>query len=429
MGEGTRNQGVLLELAALDKTDTELALRRILQVDADTLKIERVNFWTLESEPLATRCELGYERSSMDYQSGARLLGSDYPVYFRALKEEQLIAAEDARRDPRTSQFANGYLPGHGIGAMLDVPVWVEGRLAGVLCHEHVGPPRRWELSEREFGTAIAQLVATTLEVRERRRAQEALRHVEEKSSRFESSAQSAREQVRARDELFSVAAHELYTPLSALQLAVDALGTGRVTSPADMQKALALISRQVGRMTQLVSNLLDVSRIQAQKIHLSLERTNLRQLVEDLAERFAHVLARANCALELDLEDEVIGTWDKSRLDQVITNLLSNAVKFGKGAPIVIASRLRGRTAEFSVRDRGIGIAPDKLPHIFDRFERAVPAQSYAGLGLGLFIVRAIVEAHGGTVRALSTPGEGTTMTVELPVRAPSADPSPMQS
>ena len=425
MEEG-RYQSVLLELAALDKRDTEQALRRILRLEADALGIERVNFWILENEPLAIRCEQAYERSSQAYESGTRLLGSDYPIYFRALQLEQVIAAEDARRDPRTSEFAVGYLPAFGIGAMLDVPVWVEGRLAGVLCHEHVGPPRKWERSERAFCTAIAQLIATTLEVRERQRAEDALRDVEEKSSRFEASAQSAREQVRVRDELFSVAAHELYTPLSALQLAVDALGTGRITAPADMQKGLALISRQVQRMTQLISNLLDVSRIQAQKIHLSIERVDLRQLVEDVAERFTHVLVEANCTLRIEQKGEIVGSWDKSRLDQVITNLLSNAVKFGRGAPVSISSRIRGSTVELSVRNGGIGIPPESLPHIFDRFERAVPARTYAGLGLGLFIVRAIVEAFGGTVRAQSTPGEGTTMTVELPLRPPHADAQP---
>jgi len=416
VGDG-RYQTVLLELAALDKRDTEQALRLILRLDAEALGIERVNFWTLENEPLAIRCEQAYQRSSQTYGSGARLLGADYPNYFRVLQLEQVIAAEDARRDPRTSEFAVDYLPTFGIGAMLDVPLWVEGRLAGVLCHEHVGPPRRWELAERAFCTAIAQLIATTLEVRERQRAEHALRDVEEKSSLLEASAESAREQVRVRDELFSVAAHELYTPLSALQLAVDALGS-RVNSHADAQKMLGLIGRQVQRMSHLVSELLDVSRIQAQKIQLSLERVDLRQLVEDVAERFTHVLVQANCTLQIEQSGEIVGIWDKSRLDQVITNLLSNAVKFGKHAPVSISSRIRGPTVELSVRDGGIGIPPDNLPRVFDRFERAASAHAYPGLGLGLFIVRAIVEAHGGTVRAQSKPGEGTTMIVELPLR-----------
>jgi signal transduction histidine kinase len=127
--------------------------------------------------------------------------------------------------------------------------------------------------------------------------------------------------------------------------------------------------------------------------------------------------LAQANCTLELDQKVAIVGMWDKSRLDQVITNLLSNAVKFGKNGPISVSSRIRGRKAELRVRDSGIGIPPERLPHIFDRFERAAPSESYAGLGLGLFIVRSIVVAHGGTVVAQSTPGEGTTMTVQLPL------------
>jgi signal transduction histidine kinase len=172
--------------------------------------------------------------------------------------------------------------------------------------------------------------------------------------------------------------------------------------------------------MSQLISNLLDVSRIQAEKIHLATESVDLGHLVKDVAERFVYVLAQAQSPLRIEQEGPVVGSWDKSRLDQVITNLLSNAAKFGKGAPIVVSTFLRGATAELIVRDHGIGIAPEKVPHIFNRFERAVPTESYAGLGLGLFIVRAIVEAHGGSVRAESTLGAGTSMIVELPLRRP---------
>jgi signal transduction histidine kinase len=106
--------------------------------------------------------------------------------------------------------------------------------------------------------------------------------------------------------------------------------------------------------------------------------------------------------------------------LEQVVTNLLSNAIKFGTGHPIDVRIRDVGGAAELTVRDYGIGIDPARLPHIFERFERAVSAVHYGGLGLGLYLARTIVESHGGTIRAESQLGEGSTFTVRLPSHAP---------
>src|SRR5262249_35835799 len=134
-----RYKEVLLELAALDKWDTEESLRRIITLDAQTLGVERVNWWSLQSHPPRICCEEAYQLSTGTYERGAVLYGADYPRYFQSLLEEQLIVAHDAHSDARTSEFIDSYLQPLGIRAMLDIPVWVAGRLAGVLCHEWVG--------------------------------------------------------------------------------------------------------------------------------------------------------------------------------------------------------------------------------------------------------------------------------------------------
>ena len=110
------------------------------------------------------------------------------------------------------------------------------------------------------------------------------------------------------------------------------------------------------------------------------------------------------------------VGHWDRSRIDQVVANLLSNAIKYGEGRPIEVEVRAGERAAWISVRDHGIGIAPEDFGRLFDRFERCVSPRNYGGLGLGLFIVREIVDMHGGRVTVTSAPGEGSTFTVELP-------------
>jgi signal transduction histidine kinase len=410
-----RYQRVVLELAALDKWDYAESLQRILRLDAETLEIERVNFWLLDDDPPAIRMEAGYIRSGGRQEPGVSLTAADYPRYFAALRQEEVIDAADARRDARTSEFADEYLPALGIGAMMDIPIWSKGRLAGVLCHEHVGPPRTWTKREQELALAMAQAIANTLEVRERRRAEEALHRAEQDKAVLSAREQVAREQVEARDEFMSVASHELYTPLTSLQLAVDLLRTQIDGAPAEKQ--LLLVERQVRRLTELVSNLLDVSRIQASRLVMSREDFDLAALCRDVSERFLPVFSRCGTPLTLDTPEPVVGHWDRSHLDQVISNLLSNAAKFSIGSPVEVSVSKDGSRARLAVRDQGIGIAAERLPRIAERFERAVSTRSYGGLGLGLFIVRGIVEAHGGQMNVTSTLGKGTTVTVELPI------------
>ncbi|MBX3191907.1 MAG: GAF domain-containing sensor histidine kinase [Labilithrix sp.] len=422
-----RRNEVLLELSALDKSAGD-AIRRIITLDAETLRVERVSYWSWQADPPALRCEEGYELSPARYGEHDTVIAeSRYPRYFRALRAEQVIAAEDARRDQRTSELADDYLAPRGIGAMLDIPVWVGGELAGVLCHEWVGPPHRWPAAEVELAISMGQLVATALEVRRRNRLEEILRVVSEQSARLVESEKAVRDELRARDEFLSVASHELSTPLAALQLALDALRTTRL-SPDDTTRSLAVLDRQVKRLSQLVTTLLDVSRVRTGHFQLSRERFDLGELTREVCGRFADGIAASGSTLSLENAAPVVGNWDRSRIDQVVTNLLSNAVKFGSGKPIEIRVGLDDRgQAKLTMRDHGIGIPRMELERIFERFERAVSTRSYGGLGLGLFIARAIVEAHCGRITAESVAKEGTSFTVHLPLDVPfGCEPTP---
>ena len=150
----------------------------------------------------------------------------------------------------------------------------------------------------------------------------------------------------------------------------------------------------------------------------------DLGALVREVVQHFELDLARAGCRLSVDCPSPVVGTvvglWDASRLEQVVTNLLANAIKFGAGRPIEVTVRDAGQAVELQVRDHGIGIAADRLPKIFDRFERAVSSTHYGGLGLGLYLARSIVESHGGAITVESRVDEGSTFTVRLPRTLP---------
>lgn len=229
---------------------------------------------------------------------------------------------------------------------------------------------------------------------------------------------------VRLRDDFLSVASHELRTPMTSLSLRIDlllrAVAAGRPISNEALEWALARISRSSNRLERLIEELLDVTRIEQGKMTLSRGQVDLATLVRGVAEHFELDLTSARCTLSLESDAEVTGHWDARRLEQVVSNLLANAIKFGAGHPIEVGIRDAGGMAELTVGDHGIGIDPARLPHVFDRFERAVSNLHYGGLGLGLYVARSIVEAHGGTIRVASQPGMGSEFTVTLPWLAP---------
>lgn len=232
-----------------------------------------------------------------------------------------------------------------------------------------------------------------------------------------------AQHAVSIRDEFISVASHELRTPLTPLRLQMKALRRGASELPEGARREallerLATCGRQVDRMTRLVANLLDVTRLHAGRLEVEREPLDLGELAGDVAGRFRDELARAGRQLELRIEAGVSGSFDRTKLDQVITNLVSNAVRYGGQGPVAVALRRdEGGAAVLVVRDRGIGIGDGDLALVFDRYHKGTNSRAHGGLGLGLYIARRIVEAHGGSIGVESRLGEGSVFTVRLPL------------
>jgi len=231
--------------------------------------------------------------------------------------------------------------------------------------------------------------------------------------------ASEAQRMVQVRDEFISVAGHELRTPLTALQLKLQGLeqavtksGAGKIAER--VQGAL----RQVDRLNGLVERLLDVSRIVAGSLAMKLEDADFTALVRQVVEDLREPALQGGCELRLHAHDKIIARCDKTRMEQVVVNLVSNAIKYGERKPIDIRLETTDSSVLLVVTDHGIGIALEDIDRIFGRFERAVPVRHYGGLGLGLYVTRNIVEAHGGTIKVTSRAGQGSTFMIEVPRR-----------
>jgi two-component system sensor kinase FixL len=230
-----------------------------------------------------------------------------------------------------------------------------------------------------------------------------------------------AREEVQARDEFLSIASHELRTPVTALHVQLQVLqrvverSGGAVPEP--VRERVTALDRQVRRLADLVEALLDLSRIRLGRLELAREPVDVAALAQEVAAPYQSNPEVANGSpVRVVAAGTAVGSLDRVRVEQVLGNLLANAVKFGEGKPVEVRVERDGPCIRVAVVDHGVGIAAGESERIFGRFERAAPAQNYAGLGLGLYVAREIVEAHGGHIRGEGAPGKGATFTVEFP-------------
>ncbi|ATB30467.1 hybrid sensor histidine kinase/response regulator [Melittangium boletus] len=246
------------------------------------------------------------------------------------------------------------------------------------------------------------------------------LAHLRHEATLAEARESSLREAVHARDDFLSVASHELKTPLAALRLQLEALE--RLLPPevrARMAARFVSVRRQIQRLTNLIETMMDVSLVAAGKLRVKPQPVDLAVLVADGVAQVREELARSGCALSFQSEASLPGHLDAMRMGQLVRNLLSNALRYGPGKPVEVRLFRREGRARLEVVDHGMGVKPEDRARIFNRFERAVSARHYGGLGLGLWVSRQVVEAHGGSITVTDTPGGGATLTVELPLHA----------
>ncbi len=401
----------------LHSGDLDLGARTITEIVAVTLSVARVNLWLHHQERLVLECIDCYDLASGKHSRGETLDVRKFPIYLASLEAARSIAATCARSDPRTEELDRIYLAKHGISSLLDSPIRLQGQIAGVLCIEHVGPPRHWNLEEQGFAGSAADLASLALEARNRHKAQEQL----------EAALNMAEAATRAKSSFLANMSHEIRTPLNAiigyselLQEEAEELGYEELIP--DLRK----IHAAGKHLCAVISDILDLSKIEAGKMQLRPERFDIAGLVSEIVSTARPLIERNHNDFEVRTDPGLgMMVGDKTRIRQIVLNLLSNAGKFTESGFVrfqVVREVAHLRNwIRFTVRDSGIGIAEDALKALFEDFTQidSSATRKYAGTGLGLAISRRVCYMMGGEISVQSKVGEGSTFTVRIPAEA----------
>ncbi|MCB9904288.1 MAG: response regulator [Planctomycetes bacterium] len=403
-------QRALLQLARtkeLSSGDFSAAARVTCLIAADTLQVERISIWMLVEDGKFLECQCLLERSTQKFSSGTRLAAKDYPAYFAALEEGRAIAAHDAAHDPRTSEFATGYLDALGIGALLDSVLRVEGKVIGVVCHEHVGPPRTWREAEVVFAGEVADQAAQAWLTAERLKS-------ENERDRLAAELRQA-QKLEALGRLAAGVAHDFNNLLSVI-LGNAELGR-EAEDAAEIQDAFDEIHTAGERAAELTSQLLAIGRRQV----LSPVDLDWNQRLESSIKLLRRLIPE-HISLQFHPTDaRTLVRADPAQIDQIVMNLCLNARDaVSEGGRITISTLTeRGSHGEpdqvvLRVRDDGPGIPDEYRDRIFDPFFTS--KEKGAGTGLGLSMIYGIVRQHGGSVRVDSSAERGSCFEVRLP-------------
>jgi two-component system cell cycle sensor histidine kinase/response regulator CckA len=399
----------LLELSQFAPGEPlDAVFRRACEVTAGALEIERVGVWLFIDGDTALRCTNLFERSKDEHSAGSILRVADFPAYFASLAIRKAVSSEIAGSDPWTAELAEPYLRPLGIASMLDAGILVDGKMVGVVCLEHVGPPREWTTEVRDFAGSVADRLALKIRSAEVRELRSAFLTQEERTV--------AQDKHAALERLAAGVAHDFRNLLSVC------LGHGDLISmredvPDDVREQVRDIVSAAKRGTALAQELMDFARPNVPPPCV-LDLVNVTTELLPVLKAAVGARHELNFSHLASIGQVLIG---KSQFTRLLMNLVINARDaMPNGGPIII--RLTpvkladpgylGRFILLDVADSGVGIDEVTRRRVFEPFFTTKPE----GTGLGLAIVRQIVDRAGGLIRVESEPGQGTTFRVFFP-------------
>jgi len=404
MERNERYQNAILQWSGISYTTIEAAFQNATRISSDTLLIERVSIWLFNDSKDQIDCHDLYSRSE-GHLSGLTLTRNDFPDYFEALDSARPLVIDDAINHPATSCFTEIYLKPSQIRAMLDIPLYYNGKVAGVLCHEHTGSVRHWQDFEIDFAATMASMVSLSLEVSKRKTIEQGLEEEVEKRTR------EAVEANAAKSTFLANMSHELRTPMHAILSYANLVMKSELDEKA--VRFIQNIQTSANRLTSLLDDLLDLSKLEAGKMEVNPAENDLLELIRQHVDEVNSLLETKQLTVKMELAEKLAGCFDAKLIGQVITNLLSNAIKFSPEGSAIIVRAYResldpangpDEQLHIEVIDEGIGIPVTELESIFDKFSQSSSTKSQSGgTGLGLPICREIMHLHKGIIWAES--------------------------
>lgn len=380
------------------------AASRACRILAEALEVERVSVWVFNEARDRLRCEHLYLRSRDEFSSGTELSTEQFPTYCKALEERMAIVVDDVHAHPLTAELVDIYLDPLGITSMLDASIHRAGQVFGVVCHEHVGPARRWTQSEVDFASAVAEMVATIYEQTERMALEAKLRN--------QAIRMAGLEQLQQLRSLTRAVAHDFNNVMAGVVTEVVSLRKqGQVESAQSITRCLEVgmgLLRELANFgREATAGSADVGAV------LEALRLPLQMLVRD----------QARLTLEVDLPETSAGSaallvpLRPIEVEQILLNLCVNARdSIEHGGQIAVSVRTLEEEVLIEVRDNGCGMDEETRARALEPFFTT----KGTGTGLGLTIVSEILERVGGRLEIESEPGKGSLFRVRLPRVAP---------
>lgn len=411
MGATRKLEVARLEVANISPdVPLDAYFRRVCELSANAIDVERVGIWLFIDNDTVLRCVNLYERSKNESSSGAILRPEDFKSYFSSLKLRKAVPAEIAVNEPWTSELAAAYLRPLGISSMLDGGIFLEQKLIGVVCHEHVGPPREWSTEVRDFVGSLADLVALRIQSAKLREISSAFLTQQERLATLD--------KISALEQMAAGVAHDFRNLLHIISSYAEILGS-RDDLPDDAQDCCHEIASATIKGISLANDLMSF----AKPGHKPPMAHDIVALTVELLPLLKSAV-RNRCQLELEREGNTAGQvlLEKSQYLRILMNLVINSAEATPKAGRIII-RLKsvkltgnasytGRYAMVEVIDQGCGIAKSVQPKIFDPYFTT----KTNGTGLGLATVRQFVERMGGLIRIESNSGQGTTIRLLFP-------------
>lgn len=397
----------IAQLALGDDRELALALERAVQISGRTLGVSYVGVWLLP--PSADRLVLSAEfRTAAEMSARPTTLPLDaWPRYAEAIRTTRILAADDARSDPRCAELVREYLEPYDVGALLDAAIFVGGEVVGIVCHERSGPPRAWEAHERAFAGAVADMLSALFEQSRRLRAEERLRVHEQQLARS-----------RRREILGQMSAGVAHDFRNALQVILTSLSVARREADATRRNELLDAAlEEAMRANRLTRQLTDLARV-GDVVRASLD---LARLLSDLAPSLERIASERSASVRLEIDPALRGARvaaEQTLLERAVVNLVTNAADASPpGGVVEVRLGREGGRLVLHVDDRGPGVSPEHAPRVFDPF--FTTKQLGGGTGLGLAVVALAADLFGGEVSLHPRTGGGARFTLALPDEA----------